>query len=285
MTRCLQFIAVAVLISGVVLGQSHMVEKYEFEKLESRLEFSANKRFVFARVPIMPIVEYEKEFVRELQAAGRSANEITKVQHSERYRSALSKERAVRRSYPTTGLYDVFSGALLKPFNDYPIECERLIVSDSGTYFVGVNLQVLSDLPLDAGTPMSSLRRSTQPGVYVGWVAPERKSCLLPLSALIEDSDIPSISTAGFTWAKDDIAFDDNTKKILLRKLNNSAITFDAGTCSTQEVDRAFGTPEGTSQRCWPLIAVLIGLLAGGAGQPSTRIRGFPACDGKNKSR
>src|SRR5690606_5982164 len=125
-------IAGLLLFCGIVSAQPVMFEKYEFQLLQSRVEFSQNRRYVFVRVPTMPIDQYEREVVRELLAAGRTKKEIANFQHSKRYSDALRAERESRIAYPETGLYDAVSGSLLKRFPDFPIECERIFVSDSG---------------------------------------------------------------------------------------------------------------------------------------------------------
>jgi len=254
-------IAGLLLFCGIVSAQPVMFEKYEFQLLQSRVEFSQNRRYVFVRVPTMPIDQYEREVVRELLAAGRTKKEIANFQHSKRYSDALRAERESRIAYPETGLYDAVSGSLLKRFPDFPIECERIFVSDSGAYIVAVNVQVLSDKQLDGDTPMATLRQIPQPGIFVGWAKPDKRSCLLPLSALITDSDVPSISTVGFKWARDEDVFDDSGKTISLTKLNQNKLTFDITACSLAAENQVSATQPDPRSSCWAALMLFVAVL------------------------
>ncbi|MBK9529327.1 MAG: hypothetical protein IPO41_13680 [Acidobacteria bacterium] len=244
-----------------MVAQPVMFEKYEFENLESRVDFSQNKQFVFVRVPAMAILDYEREVVRSLHGAGRSVKDVGEFQRSKRYRDALRIERESRKLYPETGLYDSISRTLLKRFPDYPIDCERIFVSDSGEYLVAINLLVLSENNLKAEAPMSDLRKTPQPGLFVGWTRQEQTSCVLPLSVLIRHSDKPSINTVGFKWAKDEVAFDDKARKISLKTLDEATVTLDLETCSPEGGVDGSTTPPGSSGSCWTSVAVVLGLF------------------------
>lgn len=263
MKKQLIFLAGFMAICRIVTAQPVMVERYEFEKLQSRLEFSQNRKFVFAIVPKMSISDYEREVGRELLAAGRSEKEVAKFKTSARYREALNIERGSRMRYPETGFYNAVSGLLVKRFPDFPTDCEQIFVSDFGEYFVAVNVHVLLGIPLEAETPMSQLRKTPQVGIYVGWTDLHSESCRLPLSVLVDDSDRPSISTVGFKWASDDVSFEDAAKTISLRKLNDEPVRFDIDTCELDARDNVSSIPKELPRSCWLSFLIAIGLFGG----------------------